>query len=466
MATPIPLSDVVSVNITASQALQSASGFSKPMLIDSEYIYGATGRVLTVGNLQEMIDAGYSTYHRAYRMAQLIFSQVPRPKTLKIGQWNLPAAETPAAGWAAIIAADPDFYWTCLSDRTEATINSFASEILSASNPYLFYAETSDAAVLSGAVGNVAEDLKNSGNDRVRIVYKAATPQVMTLVFKEATTAGTFVGSIDGNALSNAWAVDHDTTVASLASDIAATAGVTSAVVSSSSALGALDDTITVTASDSLILNKLVITTNYTGGSLTQSVTTQASAPLSGCMVGYLAPQYPGVKIEALAPVRGVAADSVSTAQRANLLENNCGWYGQFGQVASMGGGANYGRVASGTLYVDLKAGIDWLTIAVQASVMNRLQSGNPVPYTTAGIEEIKQAVASALAEGVQRGFIQPSGDTADGDLGTIGYTVTAPALSDISDANKTARHLPDVQFQARAAGAVQSVTINGNLSL
>lgn len=466
MATPIPLSDVVSVSITAEQSIQSANGFAVPMIIDEEYVYGATGRVLTVGSLAEMIAAGYATYNKAYRLAQLAFSQSPRPKSIKIGQWNGPGAETIADAWTAIVAADPDFYWVCMTDRTEADINSLAAQVLAESNPYFFFAETSDAAVLAGSVGNVAEDLLNGGNDRVRVVYQGATDQVLTLTVSATVTAGTFTGSMDGSSLSVPYNTSHDQTMDDIATAIQALQSVATATASAAGSLGASKDIITVTSADAYWLNKLTITTNLTGGSISQAVTTEASKPLASALCGYFAPHYPGVKTEAFARPLGVSPGSYTTAQRATLLGLNVGWYGQYGQIASMGGGSNYGRVASGTLYADLKWGIDWLTLAIQAAVMSRLQSGTPVPYTTPGIEEVKQAIRGALAEGVSRGFVQPSGDTADGDLGTIGYTVTAPALSDISDANKTARHLPDVSFQARAASAVQQVTISGTLSL
>jgi len=462
----IPLSDYVSVTIAAESALQSADGFRKVMIIDSEYVYGGTGRVLTVSGLKEMVDAGYNTYNRAYRMAQVMLSQTPRPTTIKIGQWNDPGAETLDDGWAAIIAADSDFYWTVLTDRSESNLNNLAALVASAPGPYFYYAETADAAVLTAASGNVAEDIKNLGNENVRVVYKAATPQVLVLTVSAETTAGTFTGSIDATALSDVWAADHDTTMAALASDIAATAGVTSAVVSSSGALGVLDDTITITSSDALILNKFSITTNYTGGAFSQSVTTQASAPLSAAMAGYLAPFLPGQKIEAFARVKAVAPDSFSAGQRIALLSNNVGYFSQIGQRNSMAGGQSYGKVAAGSLYVDLKVLIDWLTIEIQTNVMSLLQGGAPIPYTTNGIESVKQAIAAACAEGVARGVILPSGDVDDGDLGTIGYTVTAPALSGISDGDKGARHLPNVSFQARPAGAIQQVTIRGTLTL
>ena len=466
MATPIPLSDVVSVSITAEQSIQSQGGFAIPLIIDEEYVYGSTSRVLTVGSLAEMLAAGYAAYNKAYRLASLAFSQSPRPKQLKIGQWNLPGAETIDDAWAAIVATDPDFYLVCMTDRTEANINTLASSVLSASSPYFFYAETSDAAVLSGAVGNVAEDLLNIGNDRTRVVYRAATAQVLVMTVSATVTAGTFTGTLDGNALSVPYNVSHDQTMDDVATAIQALSGVATAVATAAGSLGASKDIITVTSADAFIQNKLVITANLTGGSFSQAITTAASTPLAATLCGYFAPHYPGVKTEAFARPVGVAADNFTTAQRATLLALNVGWYGQYGQISSMGGGSNYGRVASGTVYTDLKWGIDWLTLAIQSAVMARLQSGTPVPYTTPGIEEVKQAIRGALAEGVSRGFVQPSGDTADGDLGTIGYTVTAPALSAISDANKTARHLPDVSFQARAASAVQQVTISGTLSL
>ena len=466
MATPIPLSDVVDVTISVEQSLQTSNGFAVPMIIDSEYVYGATSRVLTVGNLAEMAAAGYGTYHRAYRMARAIFGQTRAPKQLKIGQWNLPASETITAAWSAIVAADPDFYWTTITDRSKSTINTLAPLVSAMAAPYMFLAETADADVLTGASGNVAENERLAGNDFCRIYYKASTPQVTQLKLRALTTGGTFTAKIDGQTITDAWAVDNDTSIASLAAKIQALGTITTAAVTSSGDLGVADDVITIASADSLNLTTIDITANYAGGPFVQSITTQASAPLAASMAGYLAPHLPGQVIEAFAPVKGVSPDSLTTSQRAALLENNVGWFGQYGNKPSMGGGANYGRVASGAYYLDVRVLVDWLTIAIQAAVMGELQSGVPVRYTAQGIERIVQAVRSPLAEGVQRGVVLPSGNIADGDLGTVGYYVSAPDLSAISDSDKTARHLPNVQFQARPSGAIQQVTIRGNLAL
>jgi len=466
MATPVPLSEIVSVSIVAQEAIQSSAGFEKPLILDEQNVYGGTGRVLTIGSLAEMTAAGYSTYHKAYRLAQLMLTQSPRPKQIKIGQWDKGGAETIATAWAAIIAEDPEFYWVVSTSRVEADILALAAEVEASSNPYYYYAETSDADVVDNNPGNVALDLKNLSYTRCRALYKAATAQVIQMKVNGQVTAGTFTGSIDGNALSVPFNTDHDTTIGDLATAIAATAGGTSATASSSGDLGALDDVITITSVDAFVLNLLVITTDYTGGAFTQTVTISASAPLAACLVGALAPFLPGARIEAFQRLKGVAADSLTSAQRTNLVTLNAGFYIQYGQIASMGGGSDYGKSAGGSIYADLQILIDWLTLAIQAAVMTRLQvSSGRVPYTTAGIEEVKQAIRGPLAEGVQREVIQPSGDTDDGDLGTIGYTVGAPALSDISDANKAARHLPGVTFQARASGAIQSVTISGVLT-
>ena len=44
-------------------------------------------------------------------------------------------------------------------------------------------------------------------------------------------------------------------------------------------------------------------------------------------------------------------------------------------------------------------------------------------------------------------------------------FTVTAPAVADVSAGDKTARTLPDVDFDATLAGAIHKVEISGTVS-
>lgn len=459
MATPVPISSIVSVSISAEAGVQSREAFAIPMIIDSEYVYGATARVLTVGSLQEMLDAGYNTYDRAYEMARIMFSQKDRPSQVKIGQWN-DGIETLAAAWAAIIAYDPAFYMVCMTDRTDADIQGLSNQTLSASGVYLAICESGASAVLDNDVGNIAKVLRDGSYTRSVLDYNPATVQVSTLVFTGTSTAGTFTGSIDGASLSVAWNISHAQTLTDIATAIQAVG-----TVATASSNGT--DTITITSAHALNKNVLIITADLTGATSAWQVTTSAQPPLDAGIVSYLSGNDPGSKTTAGAPISGVTASSLTATQRANLLTNNVSALLQYGpSYTRVTMGANAGKVSDGSLYVDQRITIDWLQIRIEDEVMAVLASGTPVPYTQDGIQRIGNAIASALAEGVKRGIVAPSGDLNDGDLGTVGYVVSLPLVGSISDANKTARILPNVTFQARGAGAIQGVTIKGTLTL
>lgn len=458
MATPVAESTIVSVSISAEAGVQQRAAFAKPMIIDSEYTYGATARVLEVSSLAEMISAGYSTWDRAYRMAQIFFAQPDRPATVKLGQWQ-DGGESIAAAWAAILAADPDFYAITLTSREAADILALAAEVAAANNPYFYFAESADAGVLSNAVGNVGLGLKNLSYDAVTLLYNPGTVQVSTLVFTGTSTAGSFTGSIDGTSLNVAWNTSHAQTLTDIATAIQAVG-----TVATASSNGT--DTITITSADALNLNALTISGNLTGATSVWTVTTSAQAPLDAGVASVISRANPGTRPIALLQVRSVTAASLTAAQRAVLLANNVSALVQYGPstVRVIGGGSS-GKVASGDLYVDTKIGIDWLTLTVQDYVFALLANA-VVPYTQQGIGQVKGAVSAALTVGVQQGFIAPSGDSADGLLGTVGFAVSVPNVSAVSDANKAARILPSVTFQARGAGAIQGVEVSGTITL
>ncbi len=459
MATPVPISSIVSVSISAESGVQSREAFATPMIIDSEYVYGATARVLTVGSLQEMLDAGYNTYDRAYEMARIAFSQTNRPSQIKIGQWQ-DGSETLAAAWAAIIAYDPAFYMVCMTDRTAADIQGLADQTLGASGVYLAICESGDADVLANGVGNIGKVLKDGSYTRSFLAYNPATVQVSTLVFTGTSTAGSFQGSIDGTTLNVAWNTSHAQTLTDIATAIQAVGTVATAASNGT-------DTITITSAHALNRNALTISADLTDATSVWTVTTAAQAPLDAAIVSYLSGNDPGSKTTAGAPIAGVTASSLTTAQRNNLLANNVSTLLQYGpSITRVTMGSNAGKVSDGSLYADQRVTIDWLQIRIEDEVFALLASGTPTPYTQEGIQRVGNAIAAALSEGVKRGVVAPSGDLNDGDLGKIGYTVSLPLISAISDANKAARILPDVTFQARGAGAIQSVTIKGTLTI
>ena len=89
----------------------------------------------------------------------------------------------------------------------------------------------------------------------------------------------------------------------------------------------------------------------------------------------------------------------------------------------------------------------------MQTAVLSVLRSSNKIPFTDDGIDTVGNALRGALRA-----------DVTDGIYST--FTVTTPAASAVSSADKAARSLTGVTFTATLAGAIHLTTITGTVSV
>jgi len=68
----------------------------------------------------------------------------------------------------------------------------------------------------------------------------------------------------------------------------------------------------------------------------------------------------------------------------------------------------------------------------------------------------VEADVRAILDLGIAKGLI----------ASTPAYTVSVPLAADVSSANKIARNLPDVTWEATLAGAIHHVTITGRVTV
>jgi hypothetical protein len=110
--------------------------------------------------------------------------------------------------------------------------------------------------------------------------------------------------------------------------------------------------------------------------------------------------------------------------------------------------------------YIDIIQGQDYITARMTEAVFNLLINEDKVPYTPQGIAMVVAALEGALKEAHDMGIVSEDAD------GKPLFSVDAPSINDISDANKAARVLPNMTWGATIAGAVEDVDINGVLTL
>jgi hypothetical protein len=166
---------------------------------------------------------------------------------------------------------------------------------------------------------------------------------------------------------------------------------------------------------------------------------------------GKTLPTTPGSITWKFKTLASITYSNLTTTQSSNARNKQCNTYEYIGGV----GVTREGVMASGE-FIDIIRGIDWLTARIQEYVYALLVNSPKVPYTDAGIASVEAEVRRALEQGVSNNFIAPDPE----------YTVTVPKASTVSPANKAARLLQDVAFNATLSGAIHAVEINGIVSV
>lgn len=161
-------------------------------------------------------------------------------------------------------------------------------------------------------------------------------------------------------------------------------------------------------------------------------------------------PGDPGSDTWAFRTLAGVSSYSLTDTQRAALEAKNGNHY-----LTAGGNAITFpGKTASGE-WIDVTRFVDWLRARIREDVFAVLLNNEKVPFTDAGIALVVAAIRAVLEAGVRVGGISTD----------VPFTITAPRASAVSSVDRAARNLTGVEFNARLAGAIHAVDIDGNVS-
>lgn len=99
---------------------------------------------------------------------------------------------------------------------------------------------------------------------------------------------------------------------------------------------------------------------------------------------------------------------------------------------------------------------VDWLEAKMTERIWFRLANSKKIPYTRKGATILETEVRAQLAEGVRSGGI--ADDTP--------YTVITPDVLSISQNARANRSFEGMKFEARLAGAIHFVKIQGTVTV
>lgn len=170
---------------------------------------------------------------------------------------------------------------------------------------------------------------------------------------------------------------------------------------------------------------------------------------LDAAWTGDMLPRDPGSATWAFKTLEGVGADVWTSTKRTTIESTNHGnSYTEEAAVAI----TRPGKTCGGE-WIDVVIGLDWLEARLQERLFSLLVNNPKIPYTDAGVTLIVGEIRAQLREAQDRGIL------------ASGWTVTAQPVADADSADKAARILRGVSFQATLAGAIHSMTIVGTVT-
>ena len=175
----------------------------------------------------------------------------------------------------------------------------------------------------------------------------------------------------------------------------------------------------------------------------------QVLSPIAAAWMSRMLTTTPGTSNWSYKTLPGVSPDNLTTSQRAAVDAKNANHY----TTVAGRNVTRYGVLPSGQ-FIDVTRFVDFLSARLQENIFGLLVSRPKVPYTDGGVDLITNEIRAQLRRGVESGALAANPEP----------TVTAPRVADVPSVDRANRVLPDVQFTAQLAGAINKVRIKGTL--
>lgn len=431
------LDAIVSVQIQAGTVQPAARGFGVPCFLTFHTRFAERFRVYT--SVSGLLADGFTVNDSAYRMAAAAFSQSPRPERVLIGR--LPAPSVPhtveidltglASGQtASLTVTSPTGVATPVSQVFATSAGATATALAASIN-----AITGIAASATGAV--ITADADDNGpvwffDDLVNCVHRDVTGDV---------GYDTELGLLEQQPGADFYAVAVEINSPVNIADVAAWAA-------STERLAVFAPQYTLAANSTAYANALRTGGNDRAASLVRRDSRRQFSDAG--WLGRCLPFAPGSETWAYKRIVGSTTDAWSASDLTTLETDNSNHYTEVAALPVTRQGK-----AHGGEWIDVVRGLDWLKARLQERIFALLANVPKVPYTDSGAQQIVAEVRSQLLEAEAVGVLSPGESV-----------VTVVPVADQTPANRAARRLAGVEFQARLAGAIHTVQIVGVISV
>lgn len=440
------LSSVVPLNIVLQSTTLTREGFGTLLILD--YHQRTAGDLVQdFTSLKAMTDKGFLTTDLAYRAAQKVFAQNPRPSKVRIGRRTRAPEQvselTPATAASTRYAGQLSFQggsyqdWEFTSSPTANT-----AEIL---------------AGIKAAIDGLDDSNASAATATGRVVVSASGAGAWHSFANLSRTFSNFEDTTSDEGIADDLAdIEQETTdyygVVSTSKGEAEILALSNAIEARRKFFVAatMDKTAYASSATTDVVSQLKTANNFRTAVLV--VKGKHMDQPDAAVMGMWLPYPAGSETVHLKSLRSVDTDRYTDTEFTNLTNKNALFFTYLGNASAL----YWGKAASGE-YMDTVRFVDWLYNALQVDVAAKMQTTpGKVPFTDAGIDSLVRTVQSTLLRGVTVGGLSP--DTPP--------TVTAPAVADVDPLDKAARKLTPLEFEAVLAGAIHIVEINGSISV
>lgn len=437
------LSDIVDVQITTLTGGVTQAGFGMPFLLGYKAAFIERIRFYTD---PDGVAVDFAVTTPEYRAAAAVFSQNPRPERIAIGRGTLPPTQR------------FDYYILSVVNSFKYSIMVGASQIdftsdPSATNDEIVVGLQAAAASAATALGFTASVQGATGAQFLRILANAAgnwlDTEVLDLnyikVEQNHIDPGVATDLSAVKLIDNSWYCLITLYNSKL---YAAAAAAWTEANEKLYLMASLDSEIATVAEGSATdIAKALKTSAY-------ARTAPIYYPNNGkfadaAWAGAVLPFDPGSETWKFKTLAGVPAVALTVTWQTNITNKICNFY-----YTVAGRNITAEGKVSANEFIDVIRFRDWLKARIQERIFLMLANAKKVPYTDPGIALIEAEVRAQLREGVEVGGL------------VDGFVVIVPKAASANPADKAARILRNVKFNATLAGAIHNIRIQGVITL
>lgn len=426
------LTDIITINISRETAAVAQTNFNVPLFISTHTNFKERAR--TYSSTLD-VAADFATTDTAYLAAQAFFSQALVPTQIVIGRRQVPSAtvnvQTVTAGQT---------YTMTINDLPFSFVAQGSSDAIDVATGLK---ATYDVTPIAGIT--IVDHL-----DGTLTVTSAGVDWSIKvgagLAKANAPATETWVDSV--NAVSNAntqwYALAIESHVQADVLAVAAAIEATKKIFGTSSGAsniktGAVDD-----------LFSLLQAAGYqrTFGIFSANADTQYP---ECAWMGYQLQEQPGSNTWAYKSLAGVTVSVLTPTEATAVKLKNGSTY----EVIA-GDNVTVGAKMFGGEWIDVMVFVDWLEARMTERLWFRMKNSKKIPYTAAGATIIESEIRAQLNDGIRAGGLAAS----------PAPTVSIPDVLAVSPNLRAQRIFEGITFEARLAGAIHFVRIQGTVTV